>query len=147
MITFQCSDIDISGKVMKPIKPVFKKTDFHLLSELLGDIETNDIIGCNDPDEAYAILEERIVLAVDKSTKLITPKSKHGNQWFDHELIKLRIKRQRFHNVLKKDRTTANKRKYTEVDKAYNKLIIQKKKEYNHRRLDKYKFDLKPKWV
>ena len=32
------------------------------------------------------------------------------------------------------------------VDKAYGKLIIQKKKEFNHARLDKYKYDLKRKW-
>ena len=100
----------------------------------------------DDPDEAYNILEERVVSAIDESTKLVTPKAKPNNRWFDHDLIKLRIKRQRLHNALRKDKSTRNKERYNATDKEYGKLIIHKKREFNHARLDKFKFDLKRKW-
>ena len=146
LITFQCTDIDIRAQLNKNAKKVFKKTNFDILSDLLGKVKTCDIFECSDPDKAYSILESRILPAIEQSTKLITPKDKQNKQWFDHELIKLRIKRQRIHNILKKEKNPTNQNKYNLVDKAYGKLIIQKKKEFNQARLDKYKYDLKRKW-
>ena len=60
----------------------------------------------------------------------------------------MRIKRQRFHNILKRDKTRKkNMEKYNAIDKAYGKLIFEKKKQYNHNRIDKFKRNLKKKWA
>ena len=59
----------------------------------------------------------------------------------------MRIKRQRFHNILKRDKNRKNIEKYNAIDKAYGKLIFEKKKQYNHNRIDKFKRNLKKKWA
>ena len=56
------------------------------------------------------------------------------------------MKRKRFLKILKNHRSPNNKAKYDKIDKEYDKLIFKKKKEYNHRRFERFKNNLKRKW-
>ena len=106
---------------------------------LLNSIDTEDIMNCNDLESAYSKLENRVSEVVQKCTTNISPKTKIDQPWYDHELKKLRIKRQRYHNILKRDRTAKNKENYNAIDKAYGKMIFAKKKSYNRSRMENSK--------
>ena len=58
----------------------------------------------------------------------------------------MRLKKQRFFKRLKSNRTSQNKAKFDALDKEYNKLIVRKKKQFNHERFDKFKANSKRKW-
>ena len=102
MITFQCSDILISKSHSSPTAKTFTKTDYDMVVPLLNSIDTEDIMNCNDLESAYSKLENRVSEVVQKCTTNISPKTKIDQPWYDHELKKLRIKRQRYHNILKR---------------------------------------------
>ena len=146
MISFQCSNINISCDTTLTKNQGYKKVDYVMLNRMLEDTNTDDIIQCQDLDLAYKRLETCITQAIEACTKTIIPKNKSKNNWFDFELVKLRRKRQRLYRKYMNDKSATNKRKYNEIDKAYDKLIIHKKKMFNHNRLERYKSCLKQKW-
>ena len=121
----------------------FPKINFTKLSTALCDIETKDILECDDLDNAYSKLELRVIDCIGNCTDHIAPKDKKDQEWFNNELRKLRLKKQRFYNKRKRNQTRSNKAKFDKIDKEYGKLIISKKKQYNHNRLDKFKSNLK----
>ena len=65
MITFQCSDINISKPINNAACKGYQKTDFNLLSAALLNIQTNDIMSCEDLDISYAMLEHRVSQCID----------------------------------------------------------------------------------
>ena len=146
MITFQCSDFNLTQSNNSAQDRKYSKIDYKKLTLKLNDIETRDILQCNDLDTAYMKLEQRVSDSIKDCTENVLPKDSNDQPWFDHELRKLRSKRQRFHKNLQRNRTPNNKLKFDRIDKEYDKLIIVKKKQFNHGRLDKYKKNLKRKW-
>lgn len=147
LITFQISDFDISKTHLSSKLSPYKVIEYDKLTNEFENIETDSINACNDLNVAYGLFNERITNAIDVCSKLITPKSNSDNAWFDQDLLKMRNKRQRLYKQFNDLKTRTNKKRYDDIDKAYDKLIINKKKLYNHKRLDKYKKDLKKKWA
>ena len=147
MVPFQCSGIDINTSSPSELKKTFTKVDYDQLPPLLRNIDTEDILSCSDINQAYSKLEKGVSEAVQSCTSTFIPKSNSDNPWFDAELKKLRIKKQRYHNILRRNRNVNNKVKYDAISKEYDKLIFEKKKQFNHKRLDKYKTNLKKKWL
>ena len=146
MITFQCSDFNLTEHKVPPQDRIQSKIDYTKLASALNDIPTDDIISCNELDAAYLKLEERVSECIQNCTDHISPNDKNDQPWFDYELKKLRSKRQRFHNRLKRNRSPSNKEKYDKIDKEYDKLIISKKRDYNHNRFERFSKNLKRKW-
>ena len=149
MVTFQCTDVNLVPNAQPLTKDYFSKIDFNELSSLLKGVKTDDILSCNDLDTAYNILDTRINESIAASTKRfeIKNKSKNNKTWFDNELNQLRNKRQRLFKKFTKTRTKNDEKRYRDINKNYEKMIIKKKKSYNHGRLEKYKASLKQKWV
>ena len=116
------------------------------LASELCKIETSDIIACDELDVAYGKFEERVVQSIKICTENSVPNTQNDQPWYDHELKKLNLKRKRFLKILKNHRSPNNKAKYNKIDKEYDKLIFKKKKEYNHRRFERFKNNLKRKW-
>ena len=146
MITFQCTDIELSSLTKSETSQTFTKIDFNKLPSLLNNIRTDDILSCEDLDHAYRLLEGRITDSINSSTINVHKKKSTDKPWFDKEVNKFRNKRQRLYKKFIKTRKREDELKYREINKAYEKLIIQKKKAFNHGRLDKYKSSLRQKW-
>ncbi len=80
MITFQCSDIDILLSKKDSKSKSFRKTDYTMLESELKNIDTNDILNCNNLDVAYEKLESEVTKAVEVCTKEITPNHKDNDK-------------------------------------------------------------------
>ena len=148
LITFQYSEIDISKNPSSSMAHQgYEKIEYDKLQPCFSNIKTDDIMSCNDVNEAYSNFESRVCEAIKSCTKVILPKAKPKNKsWFDKDLKRLRIKRQRLYNKFKKVRSDHNKTRYDIVDKEYDKLIIEKKRLYHHRLFEKYRKNIRKKW-
>ena len=128
MITFQCTDIELSSLTKSETSQTFTKIDFNKLPSLLNDIRTDDILSSEDLDHAYSLLEGRITDSINSSTINVHKKKRTDKPWFDKEVNKLRNKRQRLYKKFIKTRKREDELKYREINKAYEKMIIQKKR-------------------
>ena len=130
MATFQSCNICFNkingGKNKKNHEK--RKINFNKLENDLEVLNVDRILNCPDVDIAYGQLQSCIDDAIERSTHIQRKKSRESNKWFDHELFKLRSKRQMLYHKKIKDNTTRNKLVYDEIKKTYEKLIIQKKK-------------------
>ena len=146
MLTFQCSDISLSKKPESAQNQAYSKIDFEMLHSSLENTDLSHILQCNDPETAYTRLDTCLEETIKKCTKIVHPKKKTDKAWFDHEVVKLRRKRQRLFKKFIKLQNDHNEKRYKEIDKELGKLIIRKKRAYNHERLEKYKSNLRRKW-
>ena len=73
MITFQCSDFNLTEPKdpSHDLKPT--KIDYEKLSTALRDVDTKDIMTCNDLDAAYSKLEDCVSKCIQACRERFTP--------------------------------------------------------------------------
>ena len=148
MATFQSCNIgfrEVANKKQKEIHEV-KKIDFNKVRSALDEVNTDFILGCPNVNVAYSYLQDYIDDAIERSSFIQRRKTRKSNQWFDHELLKLRAKRQMLYHKKLKNNSAVNKTAYDEVKKRYEKLIIAKKKSYYQSLIRKYNSDMRRTW-
>ena len=81
MITFQCSDFNLTEPKdpSQDLKPT--KIDYEKLSTALRDVDTKDIMTCNDLDAANSKLEDRVTKWIQACTERFTPKETNDQPW------------------------------------------------------------------
>ena len=145
MVTFQLSNICLKDPVKRSNKKVeYEKIDFQKFECILGDADVDRIFHCQDVDTAYGYLQDIINSAKDISKYKIKKKIRQNNVWFDKELLKLRDKKERLYKKYVK--TKGDKTNYNQSKKRYEKLIIQKKRDYYQSLIQRYNGNMKKTW-
>ena len=147
MITFQIAKLNISKPNAKLQKHSISKLDPNKFTSLLNDKNVEDILNCNDPNVAISKFEDYVKDAQTQSTSTKIIKDNTTNAWFDSELIKLRRKRQIFYKRFRTSRTLKNERAYKDINKFYEKKIIEKKKNYLKKLFDKHRSNSRQTWA
>ena len=145
MITFQSCNIGF--KESKPYQAIkTQKINFKKLQMALTETHVDHIFNCHDVDIAYESLHNTIDAVVKRCTHEVQKKSHPSNAWFDKELFTLRAKRQMLYHKYIKKRSTNNKTSYNNVKKIYEKLCIQKKKQYYQSLITKHNSNMRRTW-
>ena len=105
MVTFQGCNIGFRQTTAKKERAIteVKRINYKKLESALDQTDIDNILNCSDVDIAYGSLQGNINDAIERSSFIQRRKAPKTNKWFDHELFKLRAKRQMlFHKKIKK---------------------------------------------